>query len=512
MTIEVPFTTTQSQLEAIAYDWVSNNDAWTAAHAPVATNAWEFGVANTVTLTDKDGDASVYTITVNKAVPSSDATLSALSAAGYALVPAFDPAVLTYSVELPYGSVIGDLPVVSYTLNHPAASAVKTDATALPGATTIEVTAENESTTLTYTINFSVSRGQSLTIYDGSTMDAIAVSGSITPGLEWTITGQNTLEAMTASLSFEGKSYPKCVNLFTSATKGEGAGDTRYITIDIPEGYLAKFRLVGAANGTTAAGRCLFIAKTKTGTVDESIAYTRSAGTSDIQGMTSALQLPGTYYLCCDNSIRLYELSVTLYPIDYSRAVTAGRLGTICLPNGGVMVGADLFEVAYYGETSQKVFFDQIVNGEMEAGVPYVFLPKEGATQLGVYYTDAANASATHRNGLYGFIGASASEEFNIPAGAGNYIIQNNQYREVQAGADARIVSNRAYLKLGDITPTAPALAPGRKRVSIAAAPSATTGIEDLEVGEAPMKVMMNGQLYILRGEKIYDATGRLVK
>ena len=65
--IEVPATTTQSQLEAITYDWVSNNDAWTEAHAPIATNAWEFSVQNTVTFTDKDGDASVYYVTVTKA-------------------------------------------------------------------------------------------------------------------------------------------------------------------------------------------------------------------------------------------------------------------------------------------------------------------------------------------------------------------------------------------------------------------------------------------------------------
>ena len=38
------------------------------------------------------------------------------------------------------------------------------------------------------------------------------------------------------------------------------------------------------------------------------------------------------------------------------------------------------------------------------------------------------------------------------------------------------------------------------------------TGIDELNASETPMKVMINGQLFIIRGEKMYDATGRLVK
>jgi hypothetical protein len=38
------------------------------------------------------------------------------------------------------------------------------------------------------------------------------------------------------------------------------------------------------------------------------------------------------------------------------------------------------------------------------------------------------------------------------------------------------------------------------------------TDIKGLEATEAPVKMLIDGQLYILRGEKMYDATGRLVK
>lgn len=198
----------------------------------------------------------------------------------------------------------------------------------------------------------------------------------------------------------------------------------------------------------------------------------------------------------------------------YDRNVTEGRYGTICLPNGGVMVGAELYEVAYFGETSQKVFLDNIINGEMEAGRPYIFLPKEGTTQLAVFYTDEANAPQGDHNGLIGFIGASEDEYFNIPAGEGNYILQNNYYREVPTDAWARIKSNRAYIKLSAIDPHESALAPGRRRISMSVySEQVATGIENTGFeSEAPRKVLINGELFIIRGEKMYDAKGQLVK
>ena len=38
------------------------------------------------------------------------------------------------------------------------------------------------------------------------------------------------------------------------------------------------------------------------------------------------------------------------------------------------------------------------------------------------------------------------------------------------------------------------------------------TGMDALNAADAPVKVMINGQLYILRGEKMFDVKGQLVK
>lgn len=225
-------------------------------------------------------------------------------------------------------------------------------------------------------------------------------------------------------------------------------------------------------------------------------------GEVELMGMNAAMTQDKRY-------MRFFNITFTAEP-DYIRPTTEGRYGTICLPNGGVMVGADLFEVAYYGATSQKIFFDQIMNGEMEAGIPYIFLPKEGVSQLGVYYTDAAGSTAGNRNGLYG----SYTTEV-LTRNDGNYVLYNNQYLYVgDESTNVKVGANRAYIKLAEITPIEPALAPGRRRVSmgVIGAPQVTTGVGELNADETPIKVMIDGQLYIIRGEKMYDATGRLVK
>ena len=208
-----------------------------------------------------------------------------------------------------------------------------------------------------------------------------------------------------------------------------------------------------------------------------------------------------------------FDVTPDVSDADYTRDVTEGRYGTICLPNGGVMVGAEIFTLAYYGATSQKFFFDEIASAEMEAGKPYLFFPHEGATQLGVYYTDAAGEAAKTVNGFVGFIGADADDYTQVPANDNCYIISNNLYRQVQTGAVAYILSNRAYIDMTSVTNIEPAKAPGARRIGLGVqGKDQAQGFENIETGDAPMKVMINGTMYILRGEKVYDATGRLVK
>lgn len=210
------------------------------------------------------------------------------------------------------------------------------------------------------------------------------------------------------------------------------------------------------------------------------------------------------------------QAAIALYakPFDYTRNVS-GNYATICLPKAGQIIGATLYEIAYYGETSKKIFFDEIVNGEMEAGIPYIFQPAAGVEKINVYYSDntAEDVVAGNRNGLIGFYDLNdPAATHNITQDAGFYILYNNQYWLV-SGRAAYVENYRAYIRLADITPSEPTLAPGRRRISMSVNDTqTTTGFENAEANEAPRKVLINGELFILRGEKMYDAKGQLVK
>ena len=219
------------------------------------------------------------------------------------------------------------------------------------------------------------------------------------------------------------------------------------------------------------------------------------------------------------------QQDVVLYakPFDYTREIAQGVLSTTCLPNGGQIFGASVFEIAYMdyeadGTTPHKIYFDEVEGGIMEAGMPYVVLANEGSSKFGVYYTDNENKDAQSKNGLVGYIGTGRSLLEN------EYFIYDNKFFYVSA-ADAasgriHISNNRAFINLSQVpgynNEPVSVPAPGRRRVSLgngASAPQVATGMENVQGGNVQStKVLINGQLFILRGEKMYDATGRLVK
>ena len=210
------------------------------------------------------------------------------------------------------------------------------------------------------------------------------------------------------------------------------------------------------------------------------------------------------YYKKNDNKVWIGICTPATPTPDYTRDVRQGYYGTICLPTAGQMVGASIFEIAY--KDASKIYFDEIVSGEMEAGIPYIFLPNEGVTTLKVFYTEMAVVAAGSRNGLVG----SYTQEL-LAVDGNNYILLNNQYCEVIG--EAYVGENRAYFQLGSIPDSAPAPAHGVRRVSMGMAGQNTaTGMENIDSSAQPVKTIINGQLFILRGEKMYDAQGKLVK
>ncbi|MDF1571119.1 MAG: cadherin-like beta sandwich domain-containing protein [Bacteroidales bacterium] len=110
---------------------------------------------------------------------STDTTLSDLQVDG-TTVPGFDAATSSYDVQLAAGTTV--VPTVTATATGTNATVEVTDATGLPGTTTVLVTAEDGVSTSTYEINFSV------ILSDDATLSDLQVNGSTVEGFDPAIT------------------------------------------------------------------------------------------------------------------------------------------------------------------------------------------------------------------------------------------------------------------------------------------------------------------------------------
>lgn len=107
-------------------------------------------------LTNTGSNSNFYEVAfVTAPAAKDDATLKSITVDGKAL-EGFDPATETYNVELPFGTTA--VPAVEAVATSKNANAVVTPAAAIPGATTIVVTAEDGTTIKTYTINFTAAQ------------------------------------------------------------------------------------------------------------------------------------------------------------------------------------------------------------------------------------------------------------------------------------------------------------------------------------------------------------------
>ena len=192
----------------------------------------------------------------------------------------------------------------------------------------------------------------------------------------------------------------------------------------------------------------------------------------------------------------------------YTRTVTPGHYGTICLPYGSSSYsGAEFYEVSWLqksGETPVNLYLDQLAEGtQLVAGKPYIF--RATSTELTVTYTgDAVAAPIEGANGLTGSFVA-------IPADGvltGNFVVAQTKFWTATATAYA--AENRAYIDKDNVPYTEQKQIPGRRRVVLGAAgENAESGFEDIIAPEGKViKVIENGQLIIIRDGEKYNVQG----
>lgn len=185
----------------------------------------------------------------------------------------------------------------------------------------------------------------------------------------------------------------------------------------------------------------------------------------------------------------------------YERPVAPGEYGTVCI---GYAVehenisGATMFEIDEWSADGKTLTLSELGASEaMVAGRPYIFLASASTLSLG-YDGSASEAPAGNHNGL---IGSYTQEVIGIDDD--NYIIFQNKLYLVDVLA--YVGEHRAYIHKTDATPSP---AP-RRRVTLSVnGTQTTTGIDQLNSHSANGKFIKDGQLFIIRDGRTYNAQG----
>lgn len=334
-------------------------------------------------------------------------------------------------------------------------------------------------------------------------------------GLEGNYLVAKTMGAQNTNNRAAVASSTKTTTDYTSLTLGSGtkvftlvdAGDGKF-AIKASNGKYLTSATSGTGNNLLEADNySLDNAKWTISISNEVASIVAAAGKTTVMQYNRANTLFSCYGSANQKPVRIYMLQedtpVVPQP-DYTRSITAGQFGTICLPNSGRIEDATIFEIAHTKDG--KIFFDEISEATMVAGRPYIFYPNNGASELKVYYTGSENAAAGTYNGLYG-----SYVQSQLAQNDGNYILYDNKYYLVDS--EAYVGANRAYIKLGEVPTEEQAPAPGRRRVSMdVQGEQVATSIINTHYGDQPMKVMIDNQLYIIRAGQMFDMTGNKIK
>lgn len=438
--------------------------------------------------------AYFFSISITAApIAKDDATLKAIMVDGIDL-EGFDAATTEYNVELPFGTAT--VPEVSATATSDKANVAITQATSATGTATIVVTAEDGTTTKTYTIHFTIAASVST----DATLKSLSIDGNAVAGFRADSLDYKYEIAYTAALpviSAEVNDAAATMEI-TQVTEAPGTatvivtaqdGTTKITyTIDITRHAAIKhLTVVPFSNGVKGA-------------IDETaltITVPYLAGTDeptiDATGITASGDGTPTYALSED------EKTITLTGIDnvstkYTivfQPLAAQELGTEEITFDGqetYIYGAYGWDASKGWKFSKNV--DEEGNMRNAKGNTRIYMalsPAESvnlisspnvssARKINVYVNGVLFEKETPKNG--GVITLTLTTEAN------NFIIIESNQTGGDGGFTAMQLTN----------------------------PKTPTSFEQVAVSEKAVKVVRDGQLYILRDGKTYTAQGIVVE
>lgn len=455
-------------------------------------------------------------------------------------VASADPKIYVDKLNMNFGTVAKDAVVADQTItvtltNVAAATAVlggtnpeafSIDKTALVDGDVITISVASTATYGSYSAKITISDNAaeaeakivnlSLAVEDVETPVSTiskwvaAEAADLVDGAEVLITGVK--EAVTYAMGVQNNNNRAAV---AASVDGEGV-------LTPGEGTMA-FTLVAQGDGTfalrTSNGKYLYAAasgsnhlKTQA-EVDVNAKWTLTIASAVAEGSSNRNVMQfnsGSSLFSCYGTASQTDIALYTRAKEEREGFTVGKLATVCVPYAVAqedIIGADVYEIAGKNEAG-KIVFDQVTTGGMVAGVAYLVQAKaETAT---FYYS--GNAVAEPQNEGKALKGTFDEIEIAVANAANVYFFKDNALWSAKE-TGVKILAYRAWLDMSAVGNAGPSPAPGRRRITMDVhGENAATGMDELNASEAPSKMIIDGKMYILRGEKMYNPNGILVK
>ena len=457
-------------------------------------NEWDFDVD---VVTD---NITLYAKWLDK----SDATLKSLKYGSTEIE--LQAGIYTYAVELP--SLTTSVPALTAETSNPNASTVITDDDAFDGeghaSSTVEVTPEKEGAAhQTYTVNFTKLPSMPLLDVDNSIVWNFGNAG--TQNNAFTDEVLANFPGVTNNATFRAQTLKA-----TGAKIKEGYLQGTPILFHATKAGLLRVEFANTGGGTRPY-RYLVVNGERTAYKSNNTTHVTTAwievpaGDVTIEGEC----VEDANGACTSDNLNFYKIE--FLALAYTRDddwMAPGELGTICYPEGLVAVGADMYEMDGVDANHKFVFYEVNV---LEPGKPYLFEAQANVLKFYATTATAADAAGTS-NGMIGTFASIDLSHTDARAAKWYYFSGTKFYAVSKRTSDLNVPANRAYVDLNESHPAGAPKQGVRRLTFNVDGMNAATGMDELNASETPVKMLIDGQLFILRGEKMYNANGQLVK
>lgn len=451
-------------------------------------------------LTFKDNNTEMKPATFNVVLTNdyyenlapNNAALKSITVDGEAL-EGFDPATETYNVELPFGTTT--VPTVAAVAASKKATAVVRPATAIPGATTILVTAEDATTTKTYTINFTAAQTASsekelLNVTVGGKAVVISENAGsllVSKSADLTALVINFEVSESATASIESGSAQDFTNpLSIVVTAQDNSTATYTITVTKAEKdvlYLTTASVEGDKMYAVVAAKGFYIEARKNGTNTDFSGYDLVVLHESLTGKDAA-------------SGELAAVATANVPVLNTKSYfyTDGRWSWGTADNGNDQQGVKVNTAKYTNIMSHPLFAGlsdtiTVYSNPVAKNIQPVTSFVEG--KEGYDLADVAGGVAIHELPAAVRVGAEGTAKYLLIS------LFAKQYADLTAEAETLLGNAVDYLLGAEAW--IPELSP-------------VTALDNAVVADEVQKMVIDGRLVIVKDGVMYSALGTVVK